>query len=130
MKKFKLAVHRSLNIFHLCLLLHNSEMCLACNLTLTLLSLTEVFLIKSTQALLLKFFILFSQQKRNHSYPTKRVSDSLDISHYKLLAPLWVSTQITFLISFFHLVKMDYFIISLEPLLFTEIRSVYEQFLP
>lgn len=59
---------------------------------------TELFLIKFTQALLLKFFIHFSQEKRNHSYLSKRVSDSLDIFHYKLLAPLLPTDQVTFLI--------------------------------
>lgn len=59
---------------------------------------TELFLIKFTQALLLKFFIHFSQEKRNHSYLSKRVSDSSDIFHYKLLAPLLPTDRVTFLI--------------------------------
>lgn len=89
---------RRRSIFQLCLLLRKLGCVWAATWHCPFLPQTELFLIKFTQALLLKFFIHFSQEKRNHSYLSKRVSDSLDIFHYKLLAPLLPTDQVTFLI--------------------------------
>lgn len=89
---------RRQSIFQLCLLLRKLGCVWAATWHCPFLPQTELFLIKFTQALLLKFFIHFSQEKRYHSYLSKRVSDSLDIFHYKLLAPLLPTDQVTFLI--------------------------------